>query len=197
MSALEQGWLTEERLPHSTLFEDKKDELRRRKQQNSGRTAELAPMGPITPHKTHLWKAIDHVYIGNHTDISLWEWKSRVFNLANSNRYVIIKTQKNGHKLEQEGQMMARIIRENRTDHLVRMVYQAEDYRVLYLEYCLGGDLQDDILHRQRGGQSAYYTEEHLWRMFLCLIKGVRSLGDDPDAPTILHLRLRPENSKS
>lgn len=50
-------------------------------------------------------------------------------------------------------------------EHLVSIIYADKDYKKLYLEYCLGGDLQDTLKQTLNSGEKI--EEEHIWRILL------------------------------
>jgi len=203
MSAGVVGWLCDDRPPSEALL-SKKEELEKNRTENPTITAELAPKGPISPHEPDKWTAVNLVSKGDCTTISLWEWKANPQDTRHRGTYAILKAENDriflGHDQTGEGEIMDRLMKENRTDHLVKMIYRGTDYHKLYLEYCLNGNLQEDIVRRRRRWR--HYSEEHLWRMFLCLVKGSRSLGGEHlrnnqgPATVLVHFDLSPENSK-
>lgn len=200
------GWLGDDPQQDSQVVLDRKAKFRSDRDKYPERTAQLAPKGPIAPHEPDLWRAISYVKKGRYADVSLWEYNEGP---RNAGRLAILKTENEDgvgpvygprHDQTEEGLIMERLIKERRTDHLVNMVYRGSDYHKLYLEYCVESDLQEVLEARQR--EKEYFTEEQLWRMFLCLAKGSRSLGGehlrpaDGTASAIIHFDLKPENSK-
>lgn len=205
------GWI--DLIPHKSP--DSKA-LRERKESFRGLPINpaLAPQGPIGPHDPNLWRAVGIIGETEYRTYSTWEWAGDPSSDPNAGRCVTLKTEKTSSKgktksdLDHEGRLLDRFIAEGRTDHLMTMVYRGPDYHKLYLEHGLHSTLESDLLRRweRLQGKSeagpTYYSEEQLWRMFQCLVKGSISLeGGRIENPRknslVVHFDLRPQTGKS
>lgn len=206
---------------HSAAFYRKQEALRNRRMDKDrkklinpkarGWKKKFYPYTNVAPWDYSDWKPIKYLGRGGNGIASLWEYQGP--NLTPSFKtgvQVCIKfpyapeNDPENEMLKRESEtMLALGLRGNQ--HLVNILLVREP-GALYMEYVSGGDLWMELGRRMEEGKHLLgpglrYTEMELWRMFLCLAKGIACMSQvdetkDPKWWPWMHMDFKPDNSK-